>query len=430
MNYQQTLDFLFSQLPMYQRDGAAALKPNLNNITTLCDALGNPEQKFRSIHIAGTNGKGSVSHMLASVLQNAGYKVGLYTSPHLKDFRERIKINGEVIPENEVVLFVEKHKELFSTLKPSFFEMTVSMAFDYFATQQVDIAVIETGLGGRLDATNIIKPILSVITNISSDHTYFLGTELSSIATEKAGIIKTNTPVVIGESHTETKNVFMDTAHKKNAPILFADEIYQAKNITHSTTQALLKLDIFTGKTLVYKDVQCDLLGLYQQKNGATVLAAISLLQQLAFTISVAHIYNGLQTTVATTGLLGRWQILSNNPLTIADIGHNEDGIKEVCKQLALTPHTHLHFVLGVVNDKDLANMLINLPKTAIYYFCKANISRGLNAKELQQQALTFNLKGNIYQSVNEAIADAKRQAKTDDLIFIGGSAFVVAEAI
>jgi dihydrofolate synthase / folylpolyglutamate synthase len=430
MNYQQTLDFLFSQLPMYQRDGAAALKPNLNNITTLCDALGNPEQKFRSIHIAGTNGKGSVSHMLASVLQQAGYKVGLYTSPHLKDFRERIKINGSVIPENEVVIFVEKHKELFTTLKPSFFEMTVSMAFDYFATQKVDIAVIETGLGGRLDATNIIKPILSVITNISIDHTYFLGTELSSIATEKAGIIRENTPVVIGESHIQTRNVFIETAATKNAPILFADEMYQAKNVTQTTTPTLLNFDIYTGKNLIYKDLQCDLLGLYQQKNSATALASVSVLQQLKYTISTENIYEGLKTTVATTRLLGRWQILPGSPITIADIGHNEDGIKEVCKQIALTPHTHLHFVLGVVNDKDLANMLINLPKTATYYFCKANISRGLNAEELQQQALPFGLNGNSYSSVNEAVSHARSQAEMDDLIFIGGSAFVVAEAI
>lgn len=426
MNYTETLDYLYSQLPMFQRIGSAAYKANLDNTIAICKLLDNPENKFRSIHIAGTNGKGSTSHLLASVLQSAGLKVGLYTSPHLKDFRERIKINAEFISEQYIVDFVKKHKSDFENIQPSFFEMTVGLAFDYFADQKVDIAVIEVGLGGRLDSTNVITPELSVITNISYDHTVLLGDTLEKIAIEKAGIIKKGIPVVIGESQTEVKSVFNERADQLSSPIVFADEKYKALNVHHSAGAKLfLNMDI--GK---YTNLQSELLGIYQQKNICTVLSAIDVLNSHGFNLSEAAIRDGIKNVITQTGLLGRWQIISKQPLVIADTGHNEAGIKEVLNQIKQTPHDQLHFVLGMVNDKDISKILQLLPKNAAYYFCKAQIPRALNAEELAAQAVTAGLKGDTYSSVAEALIAAKKNAKPHDLVFVGGSTFTVAEVV
>lgn len=405
MNYQQTLDYLFSQLPMFQRVGASAYKADLNNTIELCKLLHHPEKNFKSIHIAGTNGKGSTSHMLASILQEAGYKVGLYTSPHLKDFRERIKINGEMISEQEVVDFVIKHQSEFEQINLSFFEWTVGLAFDYFSKNQVDIAVIETGLGGRLDSTNVITPLVSVITNIGKDHTQFLGETLAKIASEKAGIIKENIPIIIGETQQETQQVFIDKALEKSAKIFFADKI-------------------------ITTNYESDLKGIYQEKNKKTVLAAIQQLMINGFSIAEENIKNGLLNVVKNTGLLGRWQILSENPLTICDTGHNEAGIKEVLKQISLTKHNHLHFVFGAVNDKEIDSILSLLSKNATYYFCQAKIPRALDVNVLYTKAKEFELKGNPYDSVENAIKQAKANASANDFVFVGGSTFVVAEAI
>jgi dihydrofolate synthase/folylpolyglutamate synthase len=405
MDYQSTLDYLFSQLPMFQRVGASAYKADLNNTIELCKLLHNPQNKFKSIHIAGTNGKGSTSHMLASILQEAGYKVGLYTSPHLKDFRERVKVNGVMITEQDVVDFVIKHQSEFEKINLSFFEWTVGLAFDYFSKQQVDIAVIETGLGGRLDSTNVITPLVSVITNIGKDHTQFLGETLEKIASEKAGIIKVNIPVVIGETQQETKQVFIKKALENNAKIYFADKILE-------------------------NTYESDLKGIYQEKNKKTVLAAIQQLVECRFSISEDNIKKGLLGVVKNTGLLGRWQILSENPLTICDTGHNEAGIKEVLEQIALTKHDKLHFVFGAVNDKEIDSILAMLPKNAIYYFCQAKIPRALDVNVLYEKSKEFDLNGTKYESVEGAIIHAKSRALINDLVFIGGSTFVVAEAI
>ena len=431
MNYQQTLDYLYTQLPMFQRIGSAAYKDNLDNTIAICDLLGNPENKFKSIHVAGTNGKGSTSHMIASVLQSAGLKVGLYTSPHLKDFRERIKINGELIPQQYVVGFVEKYKTDFERIKPSFFEMTVGLAFDYFANEKVDIAVIEVGLGGRLDSTNVITPLVSVITNISFDHTALLGNTLEKISGEKAGIIKSGVPVVIGESQAESKQVFINKAKEKKASIIFADENYKAKNSSHKNTGKLfLIMDIEKEGKLIYENLESELLGFYQQKNVPTVLSVAEILNKTGFHLSEKMIREGIKNVVSQTGLLGRWQILSEQPLVIADTGHNEAGIKEVVHQIKNTPHKQLHFVLGMVNDKDISTVLSLLPKDAAYYFCKANIPRALNENELAQQAKVFGLSGKIYGDVVSAFSAAKGFAQKEDMIFIGGSTFTVADAL
>jgi len=390
---------------MFQRVGASAYKADLNNTIELCKLLHHPEKNFKSIHIAGTNGKGSTSHMLASILQEAGYKVGLYTSPHLKDFRERIKINGVMISEQEVVDFVIKHQSEFEQINLSFFEWTVGLAFDYFSKKQVDIAVIETGLGGRLDSTNVITPLVSVITNIGKDHTQFLGETLAKIASEKAGIIKENIPIIIGETQQETQQVFIDKALEKSAKIFFADKI-------------------------ITTNYESDLKGIYQEKNKKTVLAAIQQLMINGFSIAEENIKNGLLNVVKNTGLLGRWQILSENPLTICDTGHNEAGIKEVLKQISLTKHNHLHFVFGAVNDKEIDSIISMLPKNATYYFCQAKIPRALDVNNLYTKAKEFELKGNPYDSVENAIKQAKANASVNDLVFVGGSTFVVAEAI
>ncbi len=423
---------------MFQRIGAAAYKADLNNTIAICKLLGNPENKFKSIHIAGTNGKGSTSHMLASVLQSAGLKVGLYTSPHLKDFRERIKINGEVIPEKYVIDFVEKYKANFEKIQPSFFEMTVGLAFDYFSNEKVDIAVVEVGLGGRLDSTNVIVPEVSVITNISLDHTALLGNSIEKIAIEKAGIIKTGIPVVIGETQTDSKAVFINSAKEKNTSIVFADEIYKAQNVSHVKNKNLptgqaglfLKMDIEKNGELFYKNIESELLGLYQHKNIASVLGAIDKLNEKGFQLTEEIIRSGIKNAISQTGLLGRWQMLSEQPLVIADTAHNEAGISEVLNQINHTPHKELHFVLGMVSDKDISKILLMLPKSAKYYFCKANIPRALPAYELSLEARRAGLKGDVYACVHDALIAAKENAKETDLVFIGGSTFTVAEVV
>jgi len=431
MNYQQTLEYLYAQLPMFQRIGSAAYKANLDNTIAICNLLNHPENKFRSIHVAGTNGKGSTSHLLASILQSAGLKVGLYTSPHLKDFRERIKINGEMITENAVVSFVEKYKTDFENINPSFFEMTVGLAFDYFASQKVDIAIIEVGLGGRLDSTNVITPFVSVITNISFDHVALLGNTIEQIAAEKAGIIKSDVPVVIGETQEGASDVFIKKAHEMGTSIIFAGQNYVAKNLIHKNDKKLLLLmDIEKNGNIVYKDLASELLGLYQQKNIPTVLSTVEILNKNRFTITEKNIREGIRNVISQTGLLGRWQILSESPLVIVDTGHNEAGIKEVITQIKSTPHQQLHFVLGMVNDKDVSSVLALLPKNATYYFCKASIPRALDANDLAKQAEKYSLHGEVYKSVAAALFAARSVAKKEDLIFIGGSTFTVADAL
>ena len=403
MNYQETLDYLFTKLPMYQRDGAIAYKQDIGNIIKAAKYLNNPHKKFKSIHIAGTNGKGSVAHMLASILQEAGYNTGLYTSPHLKDFRERIKINGEMISEQKVIDFVLENKHLFERLEMSFFEMTVALAFNYFSKEKVDIAVIETGLGGGLDSTNIINPELSIITNIGLDHTNLLGNSIEEIAIEKAGIIKKDTAIIIGKEQVETKSVFKKVSATKNSPLYFADKI---------------------------SVLNTDLKGSYQEENICTTITAIKQLQSLGWNISDKNIKKGLGKVVKNTGILGRWQTLSETPKIICDVGHNEDGIREIVKQLNKLKYKKLHFVYGTVNDKNFDKILSLLPKDAKYYFCKPNIQRGLSADDLQREAKKHQLLGNNFDSVDNAIYRAKDNQKEEDILFIGGSTFVVAEAI
>jgi dihydrofolate synthase / folylpolyglutamate synthase len=430
MTYHETLEWLFNQLPMYQREGKAAYKDNLDNTLALDNYFHHPHTKFKLIHVAGTNGKGSVSYMLASVLQEAGYKVGLYTSPHLKDFRERIKINGEVIPKNYVVEFFDQHRGIIEKIQPSFFEMTVALAFDYFAQNNIDIAVVEVGMGGRLDSTNIIQPELSVITNIGLDHTQFLGDTLKKIAQEKAGIIKERTPVVVGETHPETEPVFLATAKQKNAEIYFADQNY----FIDYAMQSVDFKPVFNIKDekgdIVFRDLKIDLGGDYQQKNLLTVLTAVKILKKIEFLIHDNHLYNGLSNVVKNTGLLGRWQVLNNKPLTIADTGHNSEGLSSIFEQIKQTPHKHLHVVFGVVNDKNIEKVLRILPRQATYYFTRANIPRALDEKVLAEKAMFAGLKGETYPNVQIALANAKKNAADNDLIFIGGSTFVVAEVL
>ena len=403
MTYQKTLDYLFAKLPMYQREGGIAYKEDIGNIIEAAKHLNNPHKKFKSIHIAGTNGKGSVAHMLASILQEVGYKTGLYTSPHLKDFRERIKINGQMITEQKVIDFVLENKHLFERLEMSFFEMTVALAFDYFAKEKVDIAVIETGLGGRLDSTNIINPELCIITNIGLDHTNLLGNSIEEIAMEKAGIIKKETAIIIGKEQVETKSVFKKISATKNAPLYFAE-----------------KIAVFNT----------DLKGNYQEENICTTVSAIKQLQGLGWNISDKNIKKGLGKVVKNTGILGRWQTLSESPKIICDVGHNKDGIKEIVKQLNKLEYKKLHFVYGTVNDKNFDKILSLLPKDAKYYFCKPNIQRGLSAEDLQRKAKKYQLLGNAFDSVDNAICRAKENQKKEDILFIGGSTFVVAEAL
>lgn len=428
MDYQQTLDYLYSQLPMFTRIGAAAIKKDLTNTLALCEILGNPHKTFKTIHIAGTNGKGSVSHMLASVLQAAGYKTGLYTSPHLKDFRERIRINGEMIPQETVVEFVASNRQHFDAIQPSFFEMTVALCFDYFAKEKVDVAIIETGLGGRLDSTNVITPVMSVITNIGWDHMDMLGDTLPKIAAEKAGIIKPKIPVIIGEYSGETAGVFIRKAKETHSPMLFADGEMRLENFDNTGEKACF--DVHMGRTLLYKEVACDLTGIYQQKNIPTALLAINQLQKVGWNIVEPHIRQGLANVKTSTGLMGRWQKLSGSPLAYCDTGHNEDGMRLVLQQISRMKYTRLHFVLGMVKDKDIGKILSLLPKDATYYFCRADIPRGLDAQLLQQQAAQSGLEGKVYLSVKEAYDAALQSANADDMVFVGGSTFTVAEVV
>ncbi len=413
---------------MFQRQGKAAYKANLDNTHALDKHFGHPHHRFKSIHIAGTNGKGSVSHMLASVLQKAGYKTGLYTSPHLKDFRERIKINGIEIPKVYVTDFVKNNKVFFEKLKPSFFEITVAMAFQYFADENVDVAVIETGMGGRLDSTNIINPLLSVITNISKDHTQFLGDTFEKIAGEKAGIIKKSTPIVIGESQKETKQVFLNKAKELNAPLYFADEIFRI-DYALQTIDEKQSFNVYKANDLLYPDLKIDLLGLYQKKNLITSLQAIDILKA-KFNMDKEDIYQGLSNIQGNTGLKGRWQIIGHNPRIVCDTGHNEAGIREVLNQIKNTPYRKLYMVIGVVNDKNIDTILSLLPKDAEYIFTKASIPRALNEKELAHKAEKFELKGISTSNVREALEIAKSKAEATDMIFVGGSTFVVADII
>lgn len=431
MNYQQTLDFLYSQLPMFQRIGAPAYKSNLNNTIEICSILGNPEQKFHSIHIAGTNGKGSVAHIVASVLQEAGYKVGLYTSPHLTDFRERIRINGKKIPQEKVVQFVQSNKSLFNKIEPSFFEYTFGMAIRYFAEENIDIAIMETGMGGRLDSTNVVKSIISVITNIGFDHTQFLGDTLQKIATEKAGIIKSKIPIIIGETQEEIQSVFEEIAKTNQSEIYFADKEYSLRcKKSENPVVDEIKFDVLKKGEVFIEDLQTDLSGKYQLKNLVTAHKIIDLLQEHGFSISINHIKQGFKNTRQNTGLAGRWQVLNKYPLTICDTGHNVDGIRGNIEQLAEITHERLHIVFGLVNDKNIEPILNILPQNAIYYFCKANIPRGLDQYQLKEMAKHKGLIGNGYKSVDQAYKTASQHANTNDLIFIGGSTFVVAEVL
>ena len=428
MTYQETIDYLYEHLPMFSRIGAAAYKKDLHNTIALCNALDNPQTKFKSIHIAGTNGKGSTSHMLAAILQQAGYKTGLYTSPHLKDFRERIKINGQMVSEDFVVAFVERTKILSEEIQPSFFELTVAMAFEYFAEQQVDVAVIETGLGGRLDSTNVITPMLSVITNIGYDHMNILGNTLEEIAMEKAGIIKPNVPVVIGEYLPETKSIFTSKAKECHAPIYFAQEEYKVFAV-ESTTQ-LLHCAVKNMEHDITENFCLDLNGLYQTKNLRTVLCAEGILMQQGFVIKNEAEKIALANTKSITGLHGRWDVIGENPTIVLDVAHNEDGIKQVINQLSITKknRTAVHFVMGMVKDKEVDKVLSLLPADATYYFTNAHIPRAMPAQELQTKAATFNLHGNFYDDVNDAIEAAKQNAAVTDLIIVCGSVFLVGE--
>jgi len=425
MDYQETLDYLYAQLPMFHRVGAAAYKNTLENTLALDRLWGHPHRKFRSVHVAGTNGKGSVSHSLAAILQCAGYKTGLYTSPHLVDFRERIRVNGAMIGKEAVVSFVKKFKQFNdkAQLEPSFFELTVAMAFDYFAAEQVDVAVVEVGLGGRLDSTNIITPNLSIITNISFDHTNLLGKTLSAIAGEKAGIIKPGIPVLVGESHPETLGVFQERAAQVGAPLFFAQERVQTEKLADN-------LFTIKGSDSSALEFAYGLNGDYQSKNLATVYAAVELLRKQGYTISGEAVARGLAEVCPLTGLQGRWQTLGTHPLVICDTGHNEAGIAYGVKQLEKTPHRNLLMVIGMVNDKAIDKVLALLPRDATYYFTQAAIERALGAEELRRQAQACGLHGSSYPTVKAALEAALAQAGPDDLVFIGGSTFVVGEAL
>jgi dihydrofolate synthase/folylpolyglutamate synthase len=426
MNYQEALDFIYSQLPIFQRVGKAAYKADLGNTLLLDEYFNYPHKKFKTIHIAGTNGKGSTSHMLAAVLQKAGYKTGLYTSPHLRNFRERIKINGEMIPKETVAQFITKHKPFFEKVKPSFFEMTVAMAFEYFAENNVDVAVIEVGLGGRLDSTNIINPLLSVITNISFDHTDLLGDTLQKIATEKAGIIKPNTPVIISKYQPEVADIFIQKANEMNAALYFADKEIDFVEQTISQEFQIFRF-VRNNKEIAIKT---DVLGLYQRYNIPGAIKAIEILKQYGFRINDDDIEQGLSNVQSLTGLMGRWQKLSESPLIFCDTGHNEDGIRFVLKQISNYQFDKLHMVIGMVADKNIDKVLSMLPTDATYYFVQAQIPRALNHEELKIKAEAHNLKGLSYPTVSEGLEAAKSNASPSDFIFIGGSTFVVAEVV
>jgi dihydrofolate synthase / folylpolyglutamate synthase len=420
--YQEAVQYLYDNLPMFQRVGAVAFKKDLTNTIRLCEALGNPQTTFRSIHVAGTNGKGSTSNMLASVLQEAGYRTGLYTSPHLKEFTERIKVNGHDVAPQFVIDFVNKIQPVVAAIQPSFFEITVAMAFDYFARQGVDIAVIEVGLGGRLDSTNVIIPLVSVITNIGWDHKDLLGDTLPKIAAEKAGIIKKHVPVVVSERQPDVETVFLSQAEAMEAKLFFASDEYQV------TTGPSATLHVSHYGTAVFHDLKLPLAGIYQRKNLPGVLKTVDVLNEQHFSIHPDHVRSGLEKVIDNTNFKGRWQKLHDKPLMICDTGHNIDGIREIVRQLDTLTFSHLHIVLGMVKDKDITEILALLPKRAAYYFCQARIPRAMDATVLAEKAQSAGLRGEVIPDVNEAKRKALKNASQDDLIFIGGSTFVVAE--
>lgn len=423
MTYDETVSYLFNCAPLFQQVGSSAYKEGLENTLLLDAHAGHPHRKFRTIHIAGTNGKGSTSHTIAAILQAAGYKVGLYTSPHLIDFRERIRINGTPADREFVVEFVRKNKDFFEPLHPSFFELTTTMAFTWFAMQQVDVAVIEVGMGGRLDCTNIINPDLSIITNISLDHTQFLGTSKSQIAKEKAGIIKPCTPVVIGETTSETKDIFIAQARQNNAPIYFAEE---EQPIIKATPQN----EGYEYTTIDYGTIDGELGGDYQVKNSNTILTSVRLLKTIGYNIDEDCVKKGFANVTKTTGLMGRWQTIAKEPRIICDAGHNIAGIEYIVKQLERQEYDTLRIVFGMVNDKDISGVLSIMPKNAKYYFTRANVKRALDEKELLQKAATYGLHGNSYPTVQEALCNAKKESAANDLIFVGGSCFIVADLL
>ena len=424
MTYQETIEYLFNSAPLFQNVGKDAYKEGLENTHTLDEHFGHPHRKFKTIHVAGTNGKGSCSHTLAAILQSAGYKVGLYTSPHLVDFRERIRVNGEVISKEYVIDFVEQHRSFFEPLHPSFFELTTAMAFNWFAMQGVDVAVIEVGLGGRLDCTNIISPDLCVITNISFDHIQFLGDTLAKIASEKAGIIKPKIPVVIGEIHPETESVFINKSDLESAPIHFAQRESSVQKAIFTPEGGI------TYHTTEYPLLKGQLGGYCQVKNTQTILTAVRILQEKGYHIEKEHVYQGFAEVCLLTGLMGRWQILQEQPKMICDTGHNKAGIEYIVKQLSAQEYRQLHIVLGMVNDKDISGVLAMLPKEATYYFTKASVSRALSEEKVKELAQQAGLQGNTYPNVEEAVQAACSEAHPDDLIFVGGSTFIVADLL
>jgi dihydrofolate synthase/folylpolyglutamate synthase len=426
MSYEQTIAYLYQKLPVFHRIGKKAFKADLSNTIAICEHLGNPHQKFKSIHIAGTNGKGSTSHYIAAILQSAGYKTGLYTSPHLKSFTERIRINGQVIPEEKVVDFVANNQEFIETLEPSFFELSVGMAFDYFANEQVDIAVIEVGLGGRLDSTNIIIPELSVITNIDYDHTDILGDTLPKIASEKAGIIKPQVPVVISEWNQATAQVFTEKASTINAPIKFATDDYKILNIIQNAEN--LQVEIVRRNDNSNFQFNSQLMGVYQAKNILGVLCAVEVLRNKGYSISQDNLVQGISQVINLTGLKGRWQTLSTSPRIICDTAHNVAGIGQILENLKMVKYQQIWMILGFVADKDISSILHLLPTDAKYIFCEAKIPRALSASELLERASKFNLVGEVISDVNEAIEYVKSICNSDDFIYVGGSTFVVAE--
>ena len=426
INYQHTIDYLFARLPMFSRIGAAAFKKDLTNIKKLSDFLGHPDKKFKSVHVAGTNGKGSVSHMLAAILQTAGYKTGLYTSPHLKDFRERIKVNGKMVSKEFIIEFTQRIKPLIERIDPSFFEITVAMAFEYFAEQELEIAIIETGLGGRFDSTNIISPELSVITNIGWDHMNILGNGLEQIAFEKAGIIKASTPAIVGELLPETEEIFKQVAKERGASLSIASEKRQA--ISWHWEKHEMIVEIAQQHKTDHQLYRLDLPGLYQTKNLITVLEACARLKEQGWKIEEADVQRGLNQAKKITDLRGRWDVIHLHPTLVLDVAHNVDGIRMLMEQIEVTDHDHLHIILGLVKDKDAEGILQHFPKLGEYYFTQANIPRALDAELLKVKADTFDLKGNIYPDVNIAIKTALTKATKNDLIVVCGSIFLVAE--
>lgn len=425
MTYQEATTYLFTAAPLFQNIGAGAYKEGLSNTHLLDEHFGHPHEKFRTIHVGGTNGKGSTSHTLAAILQSQGYRVGLYTSPHLVDFRERIRVNGVMIPEKRVISFVEQERSFFEPLHPSFFELATALAFQYFAEQKVDVAVIEVGLGGRLDCTNIIHPDLSIITNISFDHIQFLGNTLPKIASEKAGIIKQGVPAIIGEAGEEdVRMVFEQEAEKVGTRLIFAEEEKELISYTYSPTQG------YTYQTKTYGELHGQLSGFCQEKNTRTILAAVNELNKIGYGISTASVAKGMSQVCQLTGLMGRWQTISTNPLTICDTGHNVGGMQYITKQLKETPHQRLHIIIGMVNDKDINTVLSMLPKDAVYYFTQASVKRAMPVEEFAQKAEKHDLHGNSYANVELAYRAAKQNAEKNDLIFVGGSTFIVADML